>query len=99
MAINYLLDEEPDAQDVLTLIRDAGRNGVLIPGDLRDEAFCQELIADAVKALGGLDVLICNAARQQAHDSILDITNEAFDATMKTNIYALFWMIRPPCRI
>jgi len=94
VAINYFPDEEPDAQEVLKLIKDAGRNGVLIPGDLRDEAFCQKLIADAVKGLGGLDVLICNAARQQAHDSIEDITSEAFDATMKTNIYAPFWMIK-----
>jgi NAD(P)-dependent dehydrogenase (short-subunit alcohol dehydrogenase family) len=94
VAINYYPDEEPDAQEVLELIKDAGRNGVLIPGDLRDEAFCQKLIADAVKGLGGLDVLICNAARQQAHDSIEDITSEAFDATMKTNIYAPFWMIK-----
>jgi hypothetical protein len=94
VAINYYPDEEPDAQEVLKLIKDEGRNGVLIPGDLRDEAFCQKLVADAVKALGGLDVLICNAARQQAHDSIMDITSEAFDATMKTNIYAPFWMIK-----
>jgi len=94
VAINYFPDEEPDAQEVLKLIKDAGRNGVLIPGDLRDEAFCQKLIADAVKGLGGLDVLICNAARQQAHDLIEDITSEAFDATMKTNIYAPFWMIK-----
>lgn len=94
VAINYFPNEEPDAQEVLKLITDAGRKGVLIPGDLRDEAFCQKLVADAVKQLGGLDILACNAARQQAHDSILDITSEDFDATMKTNIYAPFWMIK-----
>jgi NAD(P)-dependent dehydrogenase (short-subunit alcohol dehydrogenase family) len=94
VAINYYPDEEPDAQEVLRLIKDAGRNGVLIPGDLREEAFCQKLVADAVKALGGLDILVSNAGRQQAHDSILDITSEAFDATMKTNIYAPFWIIK-----
>lgn len=94
VAINYHPDEEPDAQEVLKLIKDAGRNGVLIPGDLREEAFCQRLVAEAVKALGGLDILVSNAGRQQAHDSILDITSEQFDATMKTNIYAPFWIIK-----
>ena len=94
VAINYHPDEEPDAQEVLALIRDAGRNGVLIPGDLREEAFCQRLVTEAVKALGGLDILVSNAGRQQAHDSILDITSEQFDATMKTNIYAPFWIIK-----
>lgn len=94
VAINYHPDEEPDAQEVLALIKDAGRNGVLIPGDLREEAFCQRLVAEAVKALGGLDILVSNAGRQQAHDSILDITSEQFDATMKTNIYAPFWIIK-----
>jgi NAD(P)-dependent dehydrogenase (short-subunit alcohol dehydrogenase family) len=94
VAINYFPNEEPDAQEVLELIRAEGRNGVGIPGDLRDEAFCKRLVDDAVKALGGLDILVLNAGRQQAHDSILDITSEDFDATMKTNIYAPFWMIK-----
>lgn len=94
VAINYFPNEEQDAQEVLKLITDAGRKGVLIPGDLRSEAFCKKLIDDAVKALGGLDILVCNAARQQAHDSILEISSEDFDATIKTNIYAPFWMIK-----
>jgi NAD(P)-dependent dehydrogenase (short-subunit alcohol dehydrogenase family) len=51
-------------------------------------------VADAVTALGGLDILVCNAARQQTRASILDVTTEDFDATMKTNIYAPFWMIK-----
>lgn len=94
VAINYYPDEEPDAQEVLKLITDAGRKGILLPGDLREEAFCQKLVADAIKGLGGLDILVSNAGRQQAHDSILDITSEQFDATMKTNIYAPFWIIK-----
>jgi NAD(P)-dependent dehydrogenase (short-subunit alcohol dehydrogenase family) len=93
-AINYFPDEEPDAQDVIKLIKAEGRIGVAIPGDLRDETFCTKLVADAVKALGGLDIVVCNAGRQQSHDSILDITTEQFDATMKTNIYAPFWIIK-----
>jgi NAD(P)-dependent dehydrogenase (short-subunit alcohol dehydrogenase family) len=94
VAITYLHAEEPDAQEVIALIQAEGRTGLAIPGDLRDEAFCQHLIAQAVHGLGGLDILVCNAGRQQAFDSILDLTTEEFDATMKTNIYAPFWLIK-----
>ncbi|MDQ3546469.1 MAG: SDR family oxidoreductase [Verrucomicrobiota bacterium] len=94
VAINYFPTEEPDAKEVIDLIKQAGRKGVALPGDLREEEFCQKLIADTVKELGGLDILVCNAARQQTQPSILDITSEDFDATMKTNIYAPFWMIK-----
>ena len=94
VAINYFPTEEPDAQQVIGLVKAAGRVGLAIPGDLRDEAFCQKLVADAVAGLGGLDIVVSNAGRQQAHDSILDISTEDFDATMKTNIYAPFWIIK-----
>jgi NAD(P)-dependent dehydrogenase (short-subunit alcohol dehydrogenase family) len=94
VAINYLPDEQPDADDVIALIHAAGRKGVAIPGDLRQEAFCAELVSRAIKALGGLDILVSNAGRQQAHKSILDISTEQFDWTMKTNIYAPFWLIK-----
>ncbi|HEX4260692.1 MAG TPA: SDR family oxidoreductase [Acetobacteraceae bacterium] len=94
VAINYLPQEEPDAQEVIALIRRAGRKGIPIPGDIRDEAFCQRLVADAVRSLGGLDILVSNAGRQQTHASILDISTEQFDWTMKTNIYAPFWIIK-----
>jgi NAD(P)-dependent dehydrogenase (short-subunit alcohol dehydrogenase family) len=52
------------------------------------------LVSDAVQGLGGLDIVVCNAGRQQSKPSILDITSEDFDATMKTNIYAPFWIIK-----
>lgn len=94
VAINYLPAEEADAKEVIDLIKAAGRKGIAIPGDLRDEAFCQRLVADAVRGLGGLDILVNNAGRQQARQSILDLTSEDFDATMKTNIYAPFWIIK-----
>jgi NAD(P)-dependent dehydrogenase (short-subunit alcohol dehydrogenase family) len=94
VAINYLPAEQSDADEVIALIKAAGRTAVAIPGDLRDEAFCQKLVADAVDKLGGLDIVVSNAGRQQAHDSILDITTEQFDWTMKTNIYAPFWLIK-----
>lgn len=94
VAINYLPDEEADAQEVIALIKQAGRKGVAIPGDLRDEAFCTSLVSKAVAGLGGLDILVLNAARQQSNESILDISTEQFDWTMKTNIYAPFWIIK-----
>ena len=94
VAINYLPSEEPDAREVVDLIRRAGQKAAPIPGDLRSEAFCAQLVAQAVAALGGLDILVCNAGRQQSVPSILDLTTEEFDATMKTNIYAPFWIIK-----
>lgn len=94
VAINYYPTEEDDAKEVIALIKAEGRRAVAIPGDLRDEAFCRRLVDDAVKGLGGLDIVINNAARQQTRESILDVSNEDFDATMKTNIYAPFWIIK-----
>jgi NAD(P)-dependent dehydrogenase (short-subunit alcohol dehydrogenase family) len=94
VAINYFPTEQPDADEVLALIKEAGRKGVALPGDLREEAFCKKLIDDAVKELGGLDILVCNAARQQTRASIQEVSTEDFDATMKTNVYAPFWMIK-----
>jgi len=94
VAINYLPAEEEDAKEVIALIRSEGRKAAAIPGDLRDEAFCKKLVDNAVQALGGLDIVVNNAARQQTRKSILDITTEDFDATMKTNIYAPFWIIK-----
>lgn len=94
VAINYFPTEEPDAKEVIDLIKAEMRKGFSLPGDIREEEFCQKLIADAVEALGGLDILVCNAARQQSRESILDLTTEDFDAMMKTNIYAPFWIIK-----
>ena len=94
VAINYFPTEEPDAQEVLALMKAEGRTAIGIPGDLRDEAFCQRLVSDTVKGLGGLDIIVNNAGRQQTRKSILDLSTDDFDATMKTNIYAPFWIIK-----
>jgi NAD(P)-dependent dehydrogenase (short-subunit alcohol dehydrogenase family) len=94
VAINYYPSEEPDAQEVIALIKKEGRKAIAIPGDLRDESFCKKLVDQAVSGLGGLDIVVNNAARQQTKKSILDISTEDFDATMKTNIYAPFWIIK-----
>ncbi|MCF6367373.1 SDR family oxidoreductase [Rhizobium halophilum] len=92
VAIGYLEPEEPDAQEVLELIRAEGRKAVALPGDIRDEAFCKQIVADAVEQLGGLDILVNNAARQQSVASLADLTTEQLDNTLKTNVYAMFWI-------
>ena len=94
VAINYLPVEEPDAREVVQLIREAGRKAVALPGDIRDEAFCEKLVADAARELGGLDLLVNNAAQQQAVESILDLSTAQFDSTLKTNLYAMFWLTK-----
>jgi NAD(P)-dependent dehydrogenase (short-subunit alcohol dehydrogenase family) len=94
VAINHLPEEDPDAKEVIDLIKAEGRIGISIPGDIRDEAFCKHLVEEAVRRLGGLDILVSNAGRQQTRASILDVSTEDFDATMKTNIYAPFWIIK-----
>ncbi|TWI67487.1 NAD(P)-dependent dehydrogenase (short-subunit alcohol dehydrogenase family) [Pseudoduganella lurida] len=94
VALSYLPAEEPDAREVAELIRAAGRKAVLLPGDIRDEAFCKKLVDDAARQLGGLDLLVSNAAKQHSVDSILDLTTAQFDWTMKTNLYANFWIVK-----
>jgi len=94
VAINYLPAEEEDAQQVIALIRQTGRRAVALPGDLRSEAFCNALVTSAAKALDGLDIFVNCAGRQHSYDSILDISTEQFDWTLKTNLYALFWLTK-----
>lgn len=94
VAINYLPAEEADAREVVQLIRAEGRKAVALPGDIKSEPFCTRLVSEAVAALGGLDILVNNAARQIAQDSILDISTAQFDETFKTNVYAMFWITK-----
>ncbi len=94
VAIAYLPAEEADAREVVALIQAAGRKAVPLPGDLRDAAYCKRMVDTAARELGGLDILVNNAGRQQQRASLLDITDEDFDATMKTNIYGTFRVTR-----
>ncbi len=95
VAISYLPEEEEDAQTTKRWIEEAGRKAVLLPGDIRDEAFCQQLVEDAVAGLGGLDVLVNNAAYQMSQDEGLrGITTDQLDRVLKTNVYALFWITK-----
>ena len=94
IVLNYLPEEEPDAQEVIKLIEAEGRRAVAIPGDLKDEAFCVSLVRDAVGALGGLDILVNVAGKQITQKHISEITTEQFDHTFKTNVYAMFWLCK-----
>ncbi len=92
VAIGYLPQEESDAQEVLSLIQAEGRIAVALPGDIRNESFCKNLVSQAAERLGGLDILVNNAAYQKSRESLADISTEQLDATFKTNLYALFWI-------
>jgi hypothetical protein len=94
VALVYLPEEERDAQEVVKLIEAEGRKAVAIPGDIKDEGFCSELVRAAVQGLGGLDILVNNAGKQRTKPNIADITTQQFDATMKTNLYAMFWITK-----
>jgi NAD(P)-dependent dehydrogenase (short-subunit alcohol dehydrogenase family) len=92
VAISYLAEEEADAKEVIALIESAGRRALALPGDIMEEAWCQELVQKAVFALGGLDILVINAGRQQYREGLDELTTDDFDKTMKTNLYALHWI-------
>ncbi len=92
VVLSYLPAEEADAQQVAQLVKDAGRTAVTAPGDLTDEAFCEQLIARTVAELGGIDILVNNAGKQQHSTDIAELTSEQFDETYKTNVYATFWL-------
>lgn len=98
VVINHLPYENPDAEELIEQMRGEGAKIVSIPGDLREEAFCNRLITQATRELGGLNILVNNAARSQTRPSIEALTTEDFDATMKTNIYATFWLTRAVVR-
>ena len=92
VAISYLAAEQSDADEVIQLIEAEGRTAVALPGDITDEAWCGDLVAQAVKKLGGLDILVINAGRQQSREDISKVTSKDFDQTMKTNLYAMHWI-------
>ncbi len=90
VAMNYLPAEEEDAQWVKDLIEKSGRTAILLPGDLTDRAFCEQLPGRAADALGGLDLLINNAGKQIAQESIEDISDEQFTDSFTVNIIGMF---------
>jgi NAD(P)-dependent dehydrogenase (short-subunit alcohol dehydrogenase family) len=94
VAMSYLPDEAEDADYIAGLMRDAGVTVVQVPGDVRDAAYCRELVATSVRELGGLDVLVNNAGKQVWNDDLAGLPDEQFDDTFKTNVYAMFWITK-----
>lgn len=92
VAISYLPSEETDAAQVIALIEAAGVKALALPGDIRDEHWNAAMTARVVEAFGGLDILVVNAGRQQFHRDLAELETADFDATMKTNLYALHWL-------
>ncbi|MCG8923030.1 SDR family oxidoreductase [Lentzea sp. CC55] len=93
--LSYLEEEQEDAERTAELVRDAGRQAVLAPGDLRSEDACRDLVERAREEFGRIDVLVSNAAYQMAQsDGLLGIDSEQLDRVFKTNIYAMFWLCK-----
>jgi len=92
--ISYLPEEEEDAQETKHWIEDAGRKAVLFPGDVSDPAYCRSVIDTAVSELGGIDVLVNNAAYQMTHETLEEITDEEWDHTLATNLSAYFHLTK-----
>ncbi|MDG4765501.1 SDR family oxidoreductase [Solwaraspora sp. WMMD406] len=95
VAISYLPQEESDARETIRLIESAGRRAVPLPGDITDEHQCLDLVRRTVEELGGIDILVNNAAYQMAQEKgIAEISTEQFDRVLKTNLYAMFWICK-----
>jgi NAD(P)-dependent dehydrogenase (short-subunit alcohol dehydrogenase family) len=94
ISLNYLPEEEEDGMESSQWVEQAGRRALRTPGDLRDETFCQELVASTHKELGRLDLLVNIAAYQSTHDELEEFTTEEFDRAFKTNVYGLFWLAK-----
>ncbi|WP_375423912.1 SDR family oxidoreductase [uncultured Friedmanniella sp.] len=91
--ISYL-NEDSDAREVAQLVEDAGRRAVLVPGDLSEPQHCRDIIATAVEQLGGVDILVNNAAFQMSHQTLEEIPDEEWDYTVATNISAFFHLAK-----
>lgn len=94
VAISYLPDEEEDARRIAAAVEDNGSTVALLPSDVTSAEACRGLVADAVDALGGLDILVNNAGKQQFCEKLEDLSDEQFDETFRTNVYAMFWITK-----
>lgn len=93
--ISYGYDaEDQDADDTLALISAAGRTGISVKGDIREESHCMDIIRKAIEAFGGLDILVNNAAYQMSHQTLQEITAEDWKRTFDTNIHAIFYLCK-----
>jgi NAD(P)-dependent dehydrogenase (short-subunit alcohol dehydrogenase family) len=94
VAIVHLAAEQEDADHIVAVAREAGVRAVSIVADITDPARCRELVAEAVRELGGLDILVNNAGKQVAVDRVEDLSDEQFELTFRTNVFAPFWIVK-----
>lgn len=94
VALSYLPSEQSDAERIAALVRDAGRTAVTIPGDVRDAEFCRRLVQEASDGLGGINLLVNNAGKQVFCERLEDLSDDQFDDTFRTNVYAMFWITK-----
>ena len=94
VAIGHLAEEDTDANETVKLVEAEGRRCLTLPGDIGDEAFCQDAVTRTVRELGRLDVLVNNAAEQHTTESISDISAEQLERTFRTNIFAMFYLTK-----
>jgi NAD(P)-dependent dehydrogenase (short-subunit alcohol dehydrogenase family) len=94
VVLSYLPDEEQDGAETSKWVTEAGKRAVQIPGDLQDPTYCKGLISRTVEEFGKIDLLINVAAYQMTHEEVQEFTDQEFDRTFKTNVYALFWLCR-----
>ncbi len=88
------LQEHDDAREVKALVEKEGRKAVLMPGDIQDPAHCRAIIRRAVDELGGVDILVNNAAHQATFSDVGDISDEEWEMTFRTNIHAMFYLAK-----
>lgn len=94
VALVYLREEEEDARETKRAVEAAGRKAVLIPGDIRGAEFCRKAVERAVRDLGGLDILVNNAAYQASRESLAEIAEEEWEKTFRTNVGAMFFLCK-----
>ena len=94
VAINYLPEEQQDAEHIAKQIELEGRKAVLIAGDIKDEAFCGDLVKKIVDEFGSIDILVNNAGKQVFVGNLEDLTTEQFEHTFQTNVFAMFWITK-----
>ncbi|AXA44885.1 SDR family oxidoreductase (plasmid) [Rhizobium leguminosarum] len=93
LVISYL-DEDEDADETKRLVEQAGRKAILVSGDIQDPAHCRQIVETAVKELGGIDILVNNAAHQASFKSIDEISDEEWELTFKVNIHSMFYLTK-----
>ncbi len=94
VAIVYLPEEQSDAETTRKAVQKEGRRCLLVPGDVTSAQFCRDAVERAVKEYGKLDILVNNAAFQESHENIEEITDEQFEKTFRTNIFGYFFMAK-----